>query len=563
MIMSSFPLNQLLAYPPFEAMLIAINEQEGTTLSPKHVTIDSIRPISTQAIGVTLKSIDADRAVGLGEVIVERIHLASVFNQPISVSIDGEILSHDVANIVSKRTGVVFDEGDIIAEIIDPENGFMRAAPTSLRWYGSIPVLSDVKTMHLGTVLPDYIPPLALELENISLSLGDLVNDWLEIGPVVAAVPVVGLPIDHITLPPVVAAVPVDNLPVEDVTLPPPVVGVPTSELSDVSIDITLPPLRAGVPESSIGDYLPGEISLSVDIPPYEPSIRVVDISTLLNDYITLTPVIAENPTMALSTISLPDIRLPRPSVPQAGSGTVQLSDVLDDYLSMSSEWVLSAEEDVGLPQFREPYEVLLMADDPNNPDISYIIRAADLNTVLPGSIVEDYVYELSNLLGGGEFEINLPDSPAIDVEAIRLDWREAYEGTGSGIHTGVFTVTPNYIRIILVKFSPVMNDTWMTVKLTANDPVVGGDAVSRYMLIPSFRDESENYDIIHTELNEWLRFYNAPSVDESRPDSVRYLLDNSLGIQKINKILPDGTIEYDPSINNISRVAFTLYPAV
>lgn len=537
MIMSSFPLNQLLAYPPFEAMLIAINEQEGTTLSPKHVTIDSIRPISTQAIGVTLKSIDADRAGGLGEVIVERIHLASVFNQPISVSIDGEILSHDVANIVSKRTGVVFDEGDILAEIIDPENGFMRAAPTSLRWYGSIPVLSDVKTIHLETVLPDYIPPLALELENISLSLGDLVNDWLEIGPVVANVPAIGLPVDHITLPPVVAAVPVDNLPVEEVTLPAPVVSVPTSELSDISIDVTLPPLRAGVPESFIGDYLPEEISLSVIIPPYEPVIRIVDISTLLGEYITLPPLTAENPTMALSTINLPDIRLPRPSVPPAGSGTVQLSDVLDDYLSMSSEWVLPAEEGNELPQFREPYEVLLRVDNPGNDDVSFFIRADDLNEVLPGSIVNDSPYTDYNKVGGGVVEVNIPDSPVVSVPAIKWDWSD-HDAGGPGISVDTFDIDPAHITGVHIKYSRQMEGYPMAIEVSVSETPSNPGVVLPYQVFPSLTEGSEGCVVQHTDIGALAKFTVGPAIEYTEiPPALSNLHDNSVEVVQMRNL--------------------------
>lgn len=349
-----------------------------------------------------------------------------------------------------------------------------------------------------------------------------------------ASVPTIGLPVDHITLPSVVAMVPVDNLPVEEVTLPAPVVSVPTSELSDISIDVTLPPLRAGVPGSFIGDYLPEEISLSVVIPPYEPIIRIVDISTLLGEYITLPPLTAEIPTMALSTISLPDIRLPRPNVPPAGSGIVQLSDVLDDYLSMSSEWVLPAEEGNELPQFREPYEVLLRVDNPGNDDVSFFIRADDLNEVIPGSIVNDSPYTDYNKEGGGVFEVNLPVSPMVSVEALKLDWAD-YVAGGPGMSVGTFDIDPANITTVLIKYSSRMEGVQMAIEVSVSGTPSNPGVVLPYSFWPSFIEGSEGCQVQHADIGILAKFTIGTDAPVSElPPAFRDLVDNSIQITQL-----------------------------
>jgi len=144
--MANFTLEQLLQYHPYDALLIAYNDIHASTLNPRYVELVGVVDNGSSAL-VTLKARQGSpddgefRFSNQCEIEVIRLDLSELFGETLTVEYSGEIVSHDVANIISKRTGVVFDASDFEAVVITPENNQLVAAPTSLRWYGQLTIL--------------------------------------------------------------------------------------------------------------------------------------------------------------------------------------------------------------------------------------------------------------------------------------------------------------------------------------------------------------------------------------------------------------------------------------
>lgn len=145
--MANFTLEQLLQYPPYEALLIAFNDTHGTTLNPRFVQLDKVvaseGPVARVRIKATsvLPNKEDQRFSNQTELQVTRLDLADLFNQSFAIPYSGEIVSHDVARVISQRTGVLFEEADFVTEVITPTNNVLKAAPTSLRWYGQLTIV--------------------------------------------------------------------------------------------------------------------------------------------------------------------------------------------------------------------------------------------------------------------------------------------------------------------------------------------------------------------------------------------------------------------------------------
>lgn len=147
--MANFNLVQLLKYSPFEAMLIAYNDEHGTTLNPRYVMLDRIVSSSGPEITVRLKARpdtpnrEEKKFSNQGDITVRRLNLSDLFDEPFYLPYSGRIVSGDVATAITKVTGIVFDENDFVEDIITVDNTTLRASPNSLRWYGEMTILHE------------------------------------------------------------------------------------------------------------------------------------------------------------------------------------------------------------------------------------------------------------------------------------------------------------------------------------------------------------------------------------------------------------------------------------
>lgn len=166
--MANFSLEQLLKYTPFEALLIAYNEQHGTTLNPRYVALDSVLSSNGRNATVRLKARadlpnqEEKKFTNQGDIIIERLNIGELFNEPFYLRYAGRIVARDVATAITKVTGVVFDENDFIEDIITVSNNKLKASPNSLRWYGEMTIYHEDR-MSLVGLLDPILPELELE----------------------------------------------------------------------------------------------------------------------------------------------------------------------------------------------------------------------------------------------------------------------------------------------------------------------------------------------------------------------------------------------------------------
>ncbi|MNZ78922.1 hypothetical protein D3C78_975150 [compost metagenome] len=144
--MANFTLEQLLKYPPFDALLIAYNDVKGTQLNPRFVELAQVINSNGADLTIRIKARDSlpnsdeNRFKGQGDITVKRIDLGALFNTPFAVPFSGEILSHDVANVISQKTGIVFDKSDFDSVVFNQSTFTLQAAANSLRWYGQMTI---------------------------------------------------------------------------------------------------------------------------------------------------------------------------------------------------------------------------------------------------------------------------------------------------------------------------------------------------------------------------------------------------------------------------------------
>jgi len=145
--MSNFTLEQLLQYPPLDALMICYNDVFGTQLNPRFVEVDRIEAGENGLATVKLKArkdlpnAEDQRFLNTGSFTLQRLHLGEVFDELFQIVHVGEIVSHDVGRIITQKTGVVFSPSDFVTEVLDHEQNLLTAAPESLRWYGSLTII--------------------------------------------------------------------------------------------------------------------------------------------------------------------------------------------------------------------------------------------------------------------------------------------------------------------------------------------------------------------------------------------------------------------------------------
>ncbi|MNP89219.1 hypothetical protein D3C85_16230 [compost metagenome] len=142
--MANFSLVHLLKYDPFEALLIAYNDVHGTSLNPRYVMLDSVTPSLGRDVTVRLKARpdipneEEKKFSNVGEITVRRLDLTALFGEQFELEHVGEVVSHDVAKVIARVTGIVFDQNDFIDDVITIENNVLKASPVSLRWHGTL-----------------------------------------------------------------------------------------------------------------------------------------------------------------------------------------------------------------------------------------------------------------------------------------------------------------------------------------------------------------------------------------------------------------------------------------
>ena len=144
--MANFTLEQLLKYEPFEAALIAFNEVHGTQFNPRFVELVSVVSSNGPDIVLRIKpraslpNSEANRFSGQCDITIKRIDFGALFSTPFPVPFDGEILSHDVGNAISAKTGIVFAQSDFDSVVFNTPSFTLQAAANSLRWYGQMTI---------------------------------------------------------------------------------------------------------------------------------------------------------------------------------------------------------------------------------------------------------------------------------------------------------------------------------------------------------------------------------------------------------------------------------------
>ncbi len=145
--MANFTLEQLLRWPPYEALLIAYNEQYGTSLNPRYVDLGEVIGGEGPQVRVNLKASqglpnsDERQVINQGIITVNRLDIGAMFAGVVNIPYSGQIVSHDVARILTQRSGIVFDRSDFLDVVLTPEDNILKPAPQSLRWYGQLTVL--------------------------------------------------------------------------------------------------------------------------------------------------------------------------------------------------------------------------------------------------------------------------------------------------------------------------------------------------------------------------------------------------------------------------------------
>lgn len=143
--MSYFTTERLLTYPPFEALLIAVNETLGTRLNPYNAEVVDIATVdgTPQFADVTLKANQTVDSLysGQGPVRLKRLDLSDFFGGSYTIVYDGKVSSLDIARIITDGTGIQFSEDDFVKAVITPSSNKLVASDTSLRWFGELTII--------------------------------------------------------------------------------------------------------------------------------------------------------------------------------------------------------------------------------------------------------------------------------------------------------------------------------------------------------------------------------------------------------------------------------------
>ena len=144
--MANFPTERLLGFTPYEGLLIQFNEVHGTSLTPRYIELVSVNGTSGPLATVTLRAKDTlpnkeeKRFSGHCTFQLQRLDLASLFPDGVSVILAEGLLSHDIARIVGERTGIVFDSSDFDDVLVTVDDPVLQASIHSLRWYGQLTI---------------------------------------------------------------------------------------------------------------------------------------------------------------------------------------------------------------------------------------------------------------------------------------------------------------------------------------------------------------------------------------------------------------------------------------
>lgn len=141
----NFTTEQLLQLPPFEAALIAYNDQHGTQLNPRFVELDGVVNNDGSWVTIRLKAREDNpnkedrRFNGQCTITIERLDLGETIGT-VKIPYIDSITTPDVGSNITKQVGIIFDENDFIKDVITETNTVVRANPESLRWYGEMTV---------------------------------------------------------------------------------------------------------------------------------------------------------------------------------------------------------------------------------------------------------------------------------------------------------------------------------------------------------------------------------------------------------------------------------------
>lgn len=146
--MVTFTTEKLLTFTPEQALTIAINNALQLSLHPHYVTytvkdsVDAKRATVEVAAKQTEPNVSDVRVKNKGTVVLRRIDLTEFFGMNYRIDYDQAIHTRDVARIITDRTGILFDDRDFVDAVLTPGTNVLTANPQSLRWVGSLTIVS-------------------------------------------------------------------------------------------------------------------------------------------------------------------------------------------------------------------------------------------------------------------------------------------------------------------------------------------------------------------------------------------------------------------------------------
>lgn len=154
----TYTLSDLLATPPWEALINVVNHRYVLGLDPNTTRLVAFTPVSGTTTDVTLSASRTSAAWNLLPAFdqqtfgYERLDLATHYpDGTVTLDPTGWTTSADMVDALSNQTGVVFDDRDFTHEELPwvnddgtvetvPETYQLSAGPWSLRWIGRVVV---------------------------------------------------------------------------------------------------------------------------------------------------------------------------------------------------------------------------------------------------------------------------------------------------------------------------------------------------------------------------------------------------------------------------------------
>ncbi len=151
---------RLLRYDPETAVLIIANERNDLHLRKEFARVSERQPGANGLMTVVIRGTPStDEGLvsnfsGELSMTYQRLNLSTDLGE-ITLQIAPPVTVRSALRKLSERTGIKFEDGEIIDDLIDTHSYTLHADPESLRWYGSV----NINLIELTDYIPDPIDP--------------------------------------------------------------------------------------------------------------------------------------------------------------------------------------------------------------------------------------------------------------------------------------------------------------------------------------------------------------------------------------------------------------------